>query len=417
MPDANERRPSSASAEPAVVVTGVGAVSPFGWSSDELWEGLLTGRSAVRDPDRLATAGHRTKEAGEVPSSTDDLPARYPDWDRWSWADRFAVVAAEEAVVQAFGSRQAPPRTGVFFGGSTAGMFEGERFYRRLLESGSSRLRDLVSHPLNGPGDAVARELGCRGLILSVSSACASGTLALGDALDALRSREVDVALAGGSDALCQLTYAGFNALRAVDAEHCRPFRAERAGLNLGEGAGVLVLERASDAVARGAKPLAKLIGAGASCDAHHMTAPHPEGEGAARAIAVALEDAGLDEGEVGFVNAHGTGTPLNDSSESAAVHEVFGEAAPPVTSVKGAIGHFLGAAGAVEAVVSVLATLYGVVPPTHGVGEIDPDCAIDLVEESPRSLGERRSSVSTNFAFGGANAAVVFAPCRDATS
>ena len=346
--------------------------------------------------------------------ASEGVASNFDRWSSWTWADRFAVVAAKEALDQAFRERPCMDACGVFFGGSTAGMFEGERFFRQLIEQRTSRLRDLASHQLNGPGDAVARYFQCRGPVMSVSSACASGALALGDALEALRDGEVDVALAGGSDALCQLTYAGFNALRAVDSEHCRPFRADRGGLNLGEGAGVLVLERLADARARGALVLAELRGAGASCDAHHMTAPHPEGEGAARAIRAALADAGTDSEDVAFVNAHGTGTPLNDSSEAAAIMEVFGAGCVPVMSAKGAIGHFLGAAGAVEAVVSVLAIVKGLVPPTHGEGGVDEDCPIDLVSTEARSLGELRTCVSTNFAFGGANAALVIAPVEE---
>ena len=396
-----------------VVVTGLGAVSPFGWGCEPLWEGLLSGRSAMREPERLDTRSHRTREAGEVPPPPEELVASHAEWSDWSWADRFAVAAAEEAVRQAFpdGSFDGGA-CGGYFGGSTAGMWEGERFFRALLDGRSSRLRDLSSHQLNGPGDAVARALDLRGPVVSLSSACASGALAIGEAIDALHERDVDVALAGGSDALCQLTYAGFNALRAVDADRCRPFRAGRAGLNLGEGAGMLVLERRESVELRGGRPLARLLAAGASCDAHHMTAPHPEGEGAARAVAAALREAGVEARQVTFVNAHGTGTPLNDSAEAAALRALFGPDAPPVTSVKGAVGHFLGAAGAVEAVVSVLAIQRGLIPPTHGEGILDEDCPIDLVRGEPRALDDG-ACVSTSFAFGGANAALVFAPAE----
>ncbi len=404
-------RTSERGALPRVVVTGVGAVSPFGWGRQVLWQGLRSGRSGVRRPVALDTRGHRTREAGEVPAPDVDVPSD-PGLSR---ADRFAVFAAREAVQQAFGG-DVPVHAGLYFGGSTAGMLEGERFFRALLENSPSHLRDLASHQLNGPGDAVARALGLQGPVESVSSACASGALALGDALDALRCGEVDVALAGGADGLCQLTYAGFNALRAVDPEHCRPFRAARAGLNLGEGAGVLVLETNEGALERGARPLATLLGAGASCDAHHMTAPHPGGEGAARAIRQALQDGEVAADEVSFVNAHGTGTPLNDSSEAAALVDVFGAEALPVTSPKGAIGHFLGAAGAVEAVVSVMAALHGEVPPTHGEGAVDEACLVDLVRDGARALDAPGPSVSTNFAFGGANAAVLLGPPPDLT-
>jgi 3-oxoacyl-[acyl-carrier-protein] synthase II len=303
---------------------------------------------------------------------------------------------------------------GAFFGGSTAAMAEAELFYHRLKDRDQGRpwLAALAAHQLNGPGDEVARRLGLGGPVESFSAACASGGMALGAALDALRDGEVEVALAGGSDALCQLTYAGFNALRAVDPERCRPFRGERQGLNIGEGAGVVVMERRSHARLRGARELAVVLGAGATCDAHHMTAPHPRGEGASRAILRALEDAGVPAEAVDFVNAHGTGTPQNDVAEWAALERIFGARAAslPVTSTKGSVGHLLGSSGAIEAVATIACLLAGRVHPTPGEGPVDPALGVDLVLGEPRSVGASAVAVSTSFAFGGANAALVLA-------
>ena len=392
------------------VVTGLGAVTAWGAGVDAFWAGLRAGQGAIERPRRFNPDGHRTELASEVPG--DALGG-----DEASVADDFAVTAALEAWRDAgleVGGVE-PSRIGVFFGGSTAAMAEGEEFFRRLTEAerGWPRVSLVASHPLNGPGDAVARRLGARGVVESVSSACASGGLAIGSALDALRAGEVDVAVAGGADSLCHLTYAGFNSLRAVDARHCRPFRADRAGLNLGEGAGVLILETAQHAKARGAKIRGRVLGSGASCDAHHMTAPHPEGEGAARAIRAALADAGLDADDIGFINAHGTGTPLNDRAEWSAVLEVFGDAARelPLTSTKGLVGHFLGSSGAIEAVASLLCLEHGVVHATPGEEPADPNFGANLVIGEPKPFG-KKAAVSTSFAFGGSNAAVILGGC-----
>jgi 3-oxoacyl-(acyl-carrier-protein) synthase len=306
------------------------------------------------------------------------------------------------------------PAVGVFFGGSTAGMAEAEEFFRRIKGVGSGRpsLALLAAHQLNAPGDAVARHLKVSGPVESFSSACASGGLAVGAALESLRTGEVEIALAGGSDSLCQLTYAGFNSLRAVAETPCRPFRGDREGLSLGEGAGVLVLERLAHARRRGVRPLAVLLGAGATCDAHHMTAPHPRGEGAARAINAALKDAAVGADEVSFVNAHGTGTLHNDAAEHEALKEVFGDRIGeiPVTSSKGSVGHLLGSSGAIEAVATVLCLTQGAVHPTPGGGPVDPKLGVHLVLERPWTLEEPAIAISTSLAFGGANAVVVLA-------
>jgi 3-oxoacyl-[acyl-carrier-protein] synthase II len=226
--------------------------------------------------------------------------------------------------------------------------------------------------------------------------------MAIGDALRALRRGDVDVALAGGSDALCQLTYAGFNALRSVDEAASRPFRKDRLGLSIGEGAGVLVLESADHAKRRGAEPIAILAGEASTCDAHHMTAPQPDGSGAAEAIRLALVDAGVAPGDVNFVNAHGTGTPLNDASEAAALTAVFGARVRsiPVTSTKALIGHLLGSAGAVEAVVTALCLARGEVHPMPDTGLHDPDIgsisfSASLARFRPPAARSRRISRS----------------------
>jgi 3-oxoacyl-(acyl-carrier-protein) synthase len=395
-------------------VTGLGAVSAAGWSIDAFWRALLDGASLVRAPARFDASGQRTTVLAEVPPEPADLaPARDPRWASLGQADRFAVAAAVEAWAAAAPDHGDGRRIGLFFGGSTAAMAEGEEFFLRLMgrAPGRPRIQPIAAHPLDAPGNAVARWLGIRGQVESFSSACASGALALGAALDALRDGTIDVAVAGGADSLCRLTYSGFNALRAVDAAPCRPFRVDRGGLSVGEGAAVLVIEPLERALARGRRPLAILAGAGASCDAFHMTAPHPQGDGAARAMKAALVDGGVEPGAIAFVNTHGTGTPLNDQAEAQALRQVFGDAlaALPLTSTKGVVGHFLGSSGAIEAAATVLCLRHGLVHATPGDGPADPALGVDLVVGAPRPVGAEWA-LSTSLAFGGSNAAVLFA-------
>jgi 3-oxoacyl-(acyl-carrier-protein) synthase len=404
-----------------VVVSGIGAVSGFGWGVGSLWEGLRSGRTAIRPFQRFDHTLHRTHLAAEVPGCPDlPEPSRLSRLSRLSIADRFALFAAQEALDQAgLAAPLADLEAGVWFGSSTGGMFESEEFFRLFVtDRKRSRLGDLASQQVNGPGDAVARHLGVTGPVQTLSSACASGALALGAALEAVRSGAVDLAVAGGSDSLCQLTYAGFNALRSVDEAPCLPFRASRAGMSFGEGAAVLILEPLERALARGVTPLAELAGAGSACDAHHMTAPDPSGTGAAAALEAALRDAGLPAGAIDFVNAHATGTPLNDAAEWNALRRVFGERAGtmPVVLTKAMLGHLLGSAGAIEAVVTVLCLHHGELHPAPAEvrvaaeGEETADIPASLVLDRPLSLPEARAAVSTSLAFGGSNAALVFA-------
>jgi 3-oxoacyl-[acyl-carrier-protein] synthase II len=396
-----------------VAVSGVGAVSGLGWGIGPLWEGLRAGRTAIRPFERFDHTAHRTHlaaEAGEAADVCSALSAD-PHWQRLSLADRFAVFAAAEALAMAGLSEV--PEAGVFFGSSTGGMFESERFFNEFLRGRwrSAKLRDLASQQVNAPGDAVARWFGASGPVKTISSACSSGALALGAALDAVRSGEVDVAVAGGSDSLCQLTYAGFNALRSVDEGPCRPFRAGREGMSFGEGSAVLVLEPLERVLARGMEPLAELAGAGSACDAHHMTAPDPSGAGAAAAMEAALRDAGLPAAEVGFVNAHGTGTPLNDAAEWRALQRVFGERAGeiPLTATKALLGHLLGSSGSIEAVATVLCLRHGELHPVPAGAGVDPELPVSLVLDRPLPLPGVRAALSTSLAFGGSNAALVF--------
>jgi 3-oxoacyl-[acyl-carrier-protein] synthase II len=389
-----------------VVVTGLGTVSGLGASVATLWQRALRGERALRELQLFPTASHRTSLAADVDAETPLPPWPGLDWQQLGRAERFAVAAAIEACATLSPDRLQHDRAGVFFGSSTGALFEGERYLHGLLQHQEPSLAPIAAHQNDGPGTAVARALGVRGPVVTHSSA----NMALAAALDALRSGEIDIAVAGGADELCEITYAGFNSLRAIDPQPTRPFRKSRAGLLMGEGAGVLVLETLAHAKARGATLLAELVGAGRSCDAHHVSAPDPNGAGAAAAIQAALADAGLTADQVTFVNAHGTGTPHNDDAESKAMAAVFGPRAAsiPLTSTKSLVGHLLGAAGGIEAVLTTLSILHRLVPPTAGDEPVDPALGLDVVTGAPRALPPHNLGLSTNLAFGGNNAVVL---------
>ena len=391
-----------------VVVTGIGAVSPFGWGVAAFRRGLLAGKCAVEPSRDFDTRGQRTQIVGEVETAPEQIDGLATRSARLTRTDLFAVAAATEACRNASLS-PSDCSPGVFFGGSTAGMVECEEYVARLLgvREGKPSLGLLTSQQLNGPGDAVARSLATSGPVESLSSACASGALAIGAALDALRTGEVEVAVAGGSDGLCLLTYSGFNALRLVAPGPCLPFRKNRRGMNLGEGSGVLVLETLAHARGRGARPIAELLGAGASCDAHHMTGPDPEGRGLVEAIRKALAMASISPADTGSICAHGTATRYNDSMELAAFSTLFGSLELPVYSVKGTTGHTLAAAGLIETLVTLHSIHEGFAPPTAGL--VTPDSAAQgRVTRSAVDLDPRQPALTVSAGFGGVNAALV---------
>jgi 3-oxoacyl-[acyl-carrier-protein] synthase II len=264
--------------------------------------------------------------------------------------------------------------------------------------------------PASAIAEGVACALGFEGPLLTLPTACAAGNYAVADALEILRSGAAQVMLAGGADAFSRSAFIGFSRLHAMSPDVCRPFDRERQGLLLGEGAAVLVLERAEHARARGRRPLAKVLGAAQSCDGYHITGPHPEGRGAARVMVGALADARLTTEDVDHINAHGTGTLHNDRVESLAIRTVFGERAAeiPVSSIKALTGHTMGAAGAIESVASVLALVHETVPPTWNFRTPDPECALDVVPNSPRRAA-LRTVLNNSYAFGGNNASILF--------
>ncbi len=389
-----------------IAVTGAGILCSIGRNREEVWRSILEARAGIGPLTRFPGEEFPTAlaaEAGEVPSL-----AR--DGRRHSRTDRLAVTAAREALDQALAGDASPlplHRTIVSTGTSTGGLLEGEEYFVRRLQRGRRRApaSRVLQQPTSAPADAVARALGCGGGVISNATACSSAGAAIGMAADWLRSRHADAAIAGGSDALCRLTYSGFNVLQAVDAGPCTPFDAGRKGITLGEGAGYLVLERWDDALARGATILAELRGYGATCDAYHPTAPAEDGRGAEAAMRAALAEGRVTADGIDYVNAHGTGTLLNDSAETLAIVAVLGTDVP-VSSSKSFFGHTLGAAGGVEAVVTVLALQHQLAPPTLRLRL--PDGPLDCIPETPRPLAMRHA-LSNTFGFGGSNVSLLF--------
>lgn len=398
---------------PRVAITGIGMICALGTQREAVWEHMLAGHCGVGPVTLFDTEGYRSRVAAEVDLS--DVQARYTPYQRrrWSRSDMMGVVAAEEAIEDAglLDSGIDRTRVGVLLGAGTGDLVRNESYYFTMRREGMDRARPtwIHNHFSSTPVDIVASHFGFEGVRSCLMAACSSSTIAIGQAVEAIRLGRVDAALAGGTDALSRLTFAGFNALRLMDPQPCRPFDAGRQGMNIGEGAAILVLERWDRAVARGAHIYAELAGYSFTCEAYHPTAPEPEGQAIGGTIRAALADARVDASRVTHVNAHGTATPQNDKAEARGVHVVFGARARsmPVTSLKAMIGHCLGAAGAMEAAALALSIDRGVIPPTIHHESTDPDCAIDVVANSPREVPVP-CAVSTSLAFGGNDSALV---------
>jgi len=394
-----------------IAVTGAGILCSIGCNKEEVWRSICESRAGIGKLSRFPGETFPTDIAAEVEGDVSHLlPIARRQARRMSRSDRLAVVAATEAVAQANDGAAAPlpaGRTIVSTGTSTGGLLEGEEYYFARLVRGRRRTRAsrVLQQPTSGPSDAVARALKVSGGVLSNATACASAGAAIGMAADLLRSGHADAAIAGGSDALCRLTYSGFNVLQAVDDRPCAPFDARRKGITLGEGAAYLVLERWDDALARGATIIAELCGYAATCDAHHPTAPHEEGRGAEAAMRGAMAEAG--EEHVDYINAHGTGTLLNDSAETKAIVAAVGRGIP-VSSSKSYFGHTLGASGAVEAVITVLALQNQLAPPTLRLECAADDCTLDYIPNTPRPMA-MNAALSNTFGFGGSNVSLLF--------
>jgi len=396
-----------------VAVTGVGLVTALGATREESWRRMLAGECGIRPATVFDTEGYRSRVAAEVDIDAVDDGSTPLERRRRSRSDRIGLRAATEALTDAglldTGIDRA--RIGVFLGAGTADLLRNEEFYRTWITKGLARTKrsDLWNHFPNTPVDVIAEAFGFEGPRACVVAACSSSTIAIGRGVEAIRSGRADAVVAGGTDALSRLTYSGFNLLRLMDAAPCRPFDRSRAGMNIGEGAGILVLEDLDRARRRGATIYAELAGHGLACEAFHPTAPEPEGKPVAAVVTLALQDAGIDADEVQHINAHGTATPQNDTAESRGFRRVFGDRVEriPVTSIKSMIGHCLGAAGAVEAAVLALTVARGAIPPTINHGETDAECAVDVVANQARD-GTIRCAISTSLGFGGNDSAIV---------
>lgn len=397
-----------------VVVTGLGAVCAIGKNKDEYWKNLIRGKCGIGKIDLFDTKEHRTQTGAQV---KDFHPEKYipaKKLRRMSRTDKLATIAAQEALRNSGLDleQENKERVGVLLGAGAGGMFEAEEYHRALLTKGQRRPRPslLISHPPCVTTDYIAEEFGLRGPRSTIVTACSSSATSIGYAADLIRDGRALAMITGGSDALCQLTYSGFNSMRVVDKDKCRPFDKNRTGLSLGESAGILILEEMEHAKNRGAKIYCEFLGYGLSGDAYHMTAPHPKGRGAIQAIREALSDAGIEPGEVDYINAHGTATPFNDETETLAIKEVFGKRAYqiPVSSTKSMVGHCLGAAGGIEAVAVALTIKDNIIPPTASYKTKDSQCDLNYVPDKARKQ-EINVALSNSFAFGGNNTVLAF--------
>jgi len=391
-------------------VTGIGVVSPLGRGAAETMDRLVAGDRAFGPLSLFSIEGSRSRIAAEVADLRAAEVAPPGEDEGWSRTDAMAVLAVREALGQARVHPGEDP-VDLIVGGTTAGMFETEDLLAWLSRDPGAitPLKRMLSHPLSATADHVRSAVGPFRRIRSICSACSSGANAILLAAAWLRAGRSDRVVAGGADGLCRLTYTGFGALSALDPNPCRPFDKRRAGLNLGEGAGFLVLETEEAARARGATPIVELSGWAVGAEAHHITNPEKEGLTAARVMAAALARGGLTPADIDYVNAHGTATALNDAMESAALKACFGREVDrvPVSSSKGQIGHTLGAAGAIEAAITALAIARGVMPPTMGLEEVDPNCHLQHVTAAQR--GPIRAAMSNSFGFGGTDSVLVF--------
>ncbi|HLX10163.1 MAG TPA: beta-ketoacyl-[acyl-carrier-protein] synthase family protein [Thermoanaerobaculia bacterium] len=411
-----------------IVITGIGAVTPLGTGRDDLWTGLLAGRLGFAPVESFDTAGFNVHLGAEVRGFSPAAHVRTLDPARLGRASQLAIAAARLALADARVGQLddwhdgqpagvAAERAGVALGTTSGESREIERFDDRFLAGELDAVGGefMERYPCQMIAVHVARELGLAGINTMIPAACAAGNYALAHAVDVLRAGRADLMLAGGADAFSRTTFTGFARLGAIAPERCQPFDRRRRGMIPGEGAAVLVLEPLAAARRRGARIYAEVAGYGLSCDAHHMTAAHPEGEGAVRAMARALADAGVAPEEVSYISAHGTGTPTNDRLEAIAVGRVFGaRTRVPISSIKSMLGHTMGAASAIEAAVCALAVAHDEIPPTMGLEE--PEGDLDYVPNVARRL---RVEVAMNnaYAFGGSNASTIFRKCEGTAS
>jgi 3-oxoacyl-[acyl-carrier-protein] synthase II len=396
-----------------VLVTGLGAVTSIGIGCEAFWKAVLEQKCGFTEVTSIDTSRFKVHIGAEIHGFDPASYFRCQDPDSMGRTSQLAVAAAREALEDCGLDRErlVPERAGTCIGTTSGEPLEIESLDDRIMEE---RLTDCDSrfpfrYPCHVIAAHVAREFSFSGVNQVIPTACAAGNYAVAYAMDVLLSGRADIMLAGGADAFSRITYTGFHRLGAISADVVRPFDKNRQGMIPGEGAGMLVLETEEHAISRGAHIYAEIVGYGLSCDAYHMTGPHPDGDGAARAIQMALQRSHLNQDDVDYICAHGTGTKASDKAETKAVRKAFGTTADkiPISSLKSMLGHTMGAASAIEAVACAKAVSTDVIPPTANWETADPECDLDYVTEGPREQTVRVAMNNAN-AFGGNNASLV---------
>ena len=408
-----------------VAVTGVGMVTPVGLDTEKTWNGIVKGKSGIGPITQFDDKSIPTQIAGEIHGFD---PALFIDQKDIKKMDRFIhlAIAASQMAMDDSGLKITPEnaeRVGVIVSAGMGGLPAIEKYHKIYLERGFRKITPFFIPMLivNEAAGNLSMRYGAKGPNICVVTACATGTHSIGDAFKWIQRGDADAIIAGGTEScICALGVGGFNAMKALSTRNeepqraSRPLEAERDGFIMGEGSGIVILEEMESAVKRGARIYAEVIGYGASGDAYHITAPAPNGEGAARCMKMAIRDAGIAPTEMGYINAHGTSTKFGDELESTAIKTVFGDYAYkiPVSSTKSMTGHLLGAAGGVEAVISNLAHDRGVLPPTINLENPDPECDLDYIPNTARTV-QVEVAMSNSFGFGGTNACLVFKKFR----
>lgn len=409
-----------------VVITGMGIVSPLGIGIEENWQALCQGKSGIGPITRFDTTEYPAKIAGEVKNFNPEEYVDKKDLKKMDIFIQYALAAGSMAIKQSglIINESNADRVGVLVGSGLGGLQTIEKYHTMLLQSGPKKISPFFVPMLIvnlAPGQ-ISIYFGCRGPNSSVVTACATGNHSIGEAFRIIQRGDADAMIAGGVEStITPLAVAGFCALKALSTRNdepekaSRPFEKNRDGFVMAEGAGILVLESLECALQRGAPIFAEIIGFGCNADAYHITAPSPNGEGAARCMQIALDDAEIKPEDVDYVNAHGTSTPMNDLSETIAMKTVFGEHVKklPVSSTKSMTGHMLGAAGGAEAIFSILTITHSIIPPTINYDEPDPECDLDYVPNVARKQNVR-IAMSNSFGFGGTNATLIFKAYED---
>lgn len=393
-----------------VAITGLGVFCSIGENVEEFLQSLKDGQSGIGPITLFDTSKYPCKIGAEI---RDYQPGEFfakKELKKLSRADQFGLIASEEAVKASGIHSYLSEEVGICLGAGAGGMFEAETYHREVLIKGKSKASLLWPFIPSYTADRVAERFGFSGPRSTISTACSSSATAVGYGADLIRSGKSKVVVCGGSEGMCELTFGGFSSLKAMDPSPCKPFDRKRAGMSLGEGAGILILEDLDEAEKRGARILAEFLGYGIGGEAYHITAPEPTGANEARIMKEALQESGLASTDVDYINAHGTGTPLNDKVETLSIKKAFGERAYsiPISSIKSSVGHCLGAAGAIEAIASTLSIVHQFIPPTVSYKEGNEDCDLDYVPGKAREE-EVNVVLSNSFAFGGNCTTLIF--------